>query len=37
MKEDYIVQINELMHKCDDVALLDLVFQLLDKSIQESA
>lgn len=37
MKEDYILQIIDLLHKCDDIALLDLVFQILDKSIQEPA
>lgn len=34
MKEEYIKQITELIHICDDIALLDLVVQLLDKSIQ---
>lgn len=36
MKEDYILQITDLLHTCDDVALLDLIYQLLDKSIQKS-
>ena len=37
MKEEYIIRINELMNNCNDVALLDLIFQLLDKSVQEAA
>ena len=34
MKEEYILKISELLHVCDDVELLDLIFQLLDKSIK---
>lgn len=37
MKEEYVKQINEKLHKCSDLALLDLILQLLDKSIQETA
>ena len=37
MKEEYIARIIEQLHKCDDLSLLDLVYQLLDKSIQETA
>lgn len=33
MKEQYILLINEQLQKCDDVALLDLILQLLNKSI----
>ena len=33
MKEQYILQINEHLQKCDDLSLLDLILQLLDKSI----
>ncbi len=28
----YIQKITELLHKCEDIALLDLVFKLLQKS-----
>ena len=35
MKDNYILQITEMLYLCDDIALLDLVHQLLDKSIQE--
>ena len=31
-KEKYIETINELMKKCDDLALLDLIAKLLDES-----
>lgn len=37
MKEEYVKQINERLYKCVDLALLDLILQLLDKSIQETA
>ena len=37
MKEEYILQIIEKLHKCDDLSLLDLISQLLDKSVQEAA
>lgn len=33
-KEEYILQITELMNACDDIALLDLVLRILDKSVQ---
>lgn len=33
MKEQYIIQINEQLQKCNDISLLDLILQLLDKSI----
>jgi hypothetical protein len=32
MKEEYIPQIIELMNQCNDVSLLDLIMQLLQKS-----
>ena len=31
--DTYIKKINELLQKCDDVALLDLIIKLLQKSI----
>ena len=37
MKEEYILQIVDLLHLCDDISLLDFVFQVLDKSIQKAA
>jgi hypothetical protein len=37
MKEEYLVQIIEKLHKCDDLSLMDLIYQLLDKSVQETA
>lgn len=37
MKEEYILQITEKLHNCDDLSLLDLISQLLDKSVQETA
>lgn len=33
MKETYINQITEQLRLCDDLALLDLISQILDKSI----
>lgn len=33
MKEEYISEITDLLHTCDDLSLLDLILQLLDKSI----
>lgn len=30
---EYVNQITELLHKCEDVALLDLILKLLQKSI----
>lgn len=32
MKEEYITLINELMKECNDLALLDLILKLLQKS-----
>lgn len=32
MKEEYITKIIELLQKCNDIELLDLVFKLLHKS-----
>lgn len=32
MKEEYIKQIIELLNQCNDISLLDLIFQLLHKS-----
>ena len=37
MKEEYITVITDQLPKCDDLLLLDLISQLLDKSIQEAA
>lgn len=37
MKEEYICSIIEKLHKCDDLSLLDLIAQLLDKTVQETA
>ena len=33
MKEEYVVKINELLEKCNDLSLLDLIYKLLNKSI----
>lgn len=35
MKEKYIRQINEQLLKCTDLGLLDLILQILVKSIQK--
>ena len=32
MIDTYLKQIIELLHECEDVAMLDLIFQLLQKS-----
>ena len=32
MKEEYILKITELMHQTNDISLLDLILQLLQKS-----
>lgn len=32
MKEEYITLINQLMNECNDLALLDLILKLLQKS-----
>ena len=31
MKENYIEKITELLKKCDDISLLNLIYQLLKK------
>lgn len=31
MQDKYIVEINELLKNCNDISLLDLIFQLLTK------
>ena len=31
MKEEYIQEITELLKKCNDLSLIDLIFQLLQK------
>ena len=31
MKEEYVKEITELLKKCDDLSLLDLIYQLLQK------
>ena len=36
MKEEYLQKIHELAEKCDDLSLLDLIYQLLNKSVQHS-
>lgn len=33
MKEDYVKQITELVNKCNDLSLLDLILKLLQKSL----
>ena len=32
MKKEYIAKIIELLHKCEDLSLLDLIMKLLQKS-----
>lgn len=32
-KEEYILKIDELLHECNDIPLLDLIYKLLFKSI----
>ena len=32
MQQEYIIEINELLQKCEDISLLDLILQLLQKS-----
>lgn len=34
MREEYLMKINELLMKCNDLSLLDLIHQLLQKSQQ---
>lgn len=36
MRDEYIAQIIMKLEECRDAALLDLILQLLDKSIQEA-
>ena len=36
MKEQYILQINEQLQNCNDIALLDLILQILNKSIEQN-
>ena len=36
-KEEYVALIIDKLYNCNDVPLLDLVYQLLDKSVQEAA
>lgn len=31
MKEDYIIKITDLLHKCNDISLLDFIYRLLIK------
>lgn len=33
MKEEYVAKIKELLHNCEDVVLLDLIYKLLLKSV----
>lgn len=33
MKEEYIEKITNLLKKCNDLSLLDLIYKLLNKSI----
>jgi hypothetical protein len=37
MKEEYVLKIHDLTEKCNDLSLLDLIYQLLNKSVQEVA
>jgi hypothetical protein len=32
MQQEYIIKIDELLPKCEDISLLDLILQLLQKS-----
>lgn len=36
MKEKYIKQITELLNKCNDISLLDLILKILQKERQKS-
>lgn len=36
MKEEYIKQITELLDKCQDISLLDLILKILQKERQKS-
>jgi hypothetical protein len=33
MKEEYLEKINNLLEKCEDLSMLDFIYQLLDKSV----
>lgn len=33
MKEQYIIEINELLNQCNDISLLDLILRILNKTI----
>lgn len=35
MKEEYTQKIRELIEKCDDLSLLDLIYQLLKKRLTQ--
>ena len=35
MKEEYTQEITELLKKCNDLSLLDLIYQLLKKQVIE--
>ena len=35
MKKFYIKEINKLLDACDDISLMDLIFQLLSKSVDK--
>lgn len=37
MKDDYISQIIDRLKRCNDLALLDLVLNLLDESIEQTS
>lgn len=35
MKEEYIQEITKLINNCEDISLLDLIFQLLKKHLTQ--
>lgn len=35
MKEEYIQRITELLNKCQDISLLDLILKLLERTSKE--
>jgi hypothetical protein len=35
MKDEYIQAITELLQKCNDLSILDLIFQLLKKHLEQ--
>lgn len=37
MKEEYIQNITELLKKCNDPSLLDLIYQLLSKQVAQAS